>query len=51
MVDDNQERGQFLKHHILQRITAQTQTPVSGLQVKFHLSFDVQIIHVGRITK
>ena len=28
-----------------------TLNPVSGLQGKFHLSFDLQIIHVGRRTK
>ena len=42
---------QFLKPHIIQRITAQPQPPVSGLQGKIYLSFDLQVSHVGRRTK
>ena len=43
--------SQFLKHQLLQRITAQPQPPVLGLQGKLHMSFDLQIMNVGCRTK
>ena len=50
-MDDNQERGQFLKPHLLKMRTEQPQPPVSVLQGKVNLIFDLKIRHVGRRSK
>ena len=50
MVYYNHEMESVSETSALSEDKSTTLTPVSGLKGEFHLSFDLQIIHVGHIS-